>query len=233
VGGFRRVLGGVAVVAAAGLAVAGCAPVKMGAAAIVGSNSVSIAQLDTEAGMLAAGAKQYPTLVNLTQQQITQETLSWLIRFQIANQVATDNGITVTTAQAQQTLNNIIKGAIAQAESSGVANASQELILVANGIPPNQALELGRYQAIEDDYLASANGGTLPASGSTALTAAENQFTHATCQAAKALSIQVNPQFGRLSYASTPYTVVTTEDTVSRPSGTRPPKPPTGLIPAC
>jgi hypothetical protein len=233
VGGFRRVLTGVAVTVAAGLAVAGCAPIKMGSAAIVGDNSVSIAQLDVEAGMLAAGAKQYPTLINLSQQQITQETLTWLIRFQIADQVASDNGITVTTAQAQQTLNTIIKQATAQAAQSGVTNASQELILVANGIPPNLSLQLGRYQAIEQAYLAATNGGTIPAAGSSALTMAETQYTHATCQAAKSLSIQVNPQFGRLSYASAPYTVVTTADTVSRPSGTSPGGSPTGLSPAC
>jgi hypothetical protein len=229
--GFRKVLGLAAVAAAAGIAVAGCAPVKMGSAAIVGSSSVSIAQLDTEAGQLATGVKKYSKLVNLSQQQITQETLSWLIRFQIAEQVASQNGITVTAAQATSAWNQIYESAKAQAQQSGVTNVTPELILVANGIPPNKEQELGRYQAIEDAYLTSANGGTLPASGSSQATTAENQYSHATCQAAKSLNIRVNPQFGRLNY--TEYSVVATSNTVSLPSGTKPSASPSGLSPSC
>jgi hypothetical protein len=224
-------MGLVAVTAAAGLAVAGCAPVKMGAAAIVGDNSVSIAHLDTEAGLLAAGAKKYPTLVNLSQQQVTQEALTWLIRFDIADQVASQNGITVTNAQAQQALADIYEEAAESAEQDGITNVSLELILVANGIPPNLSMQLGRYQAIEDAYLTQANGGTMPASNSSALTATEKQYTTATCQAAKSLSIQVNPQFGRLNYSQ--YSVVTTADTVSRPSGKVQNSSQSGLSPAC
>jgi hypothetical protein len=224
-------VGVAAVTVAAGLAVAGCAPVKIGAAAIVGSNSVSIAQLDTEAGQLAAGVKKYPTLVNLNQQQVTQETLSWLIRFQIADQVASDNGITVSNAQAQQALAGIYEEAAESAEQDGITNVSLELILVANGIPPNLSPQLGRYQAIENAYLTQANGGTLPTSNSSALTSAEKQYTTATCQAAKSLNIQVNPQFGRLNYNQ--YSVVTTADTVSRPSGKVQNSSQSGLSPAC
>jgi hypothetical protein len=229
--GSRRVLGLVAATVAAGLAVAGCAPLKMGAAAIVGNNTVSIAQLNNETGMLAAGAKKYPTLVKLSQQQITQETLAWLIRFKIANQVASKSGISVTTAQADQARNEIYQQAAAEAEQSGVSNVTLELIMVANGIPPNMTTELGQYQAIENAYLAAANGGTMPAASSSALTAAENQYEHATCQAAKSLNIQVNPQFGRMNY--TQYSVVDTADTVSAPSGSKPSTSTGGLSPAC
>jgi hypothetical protein len=45
-----------------------------------------------------------------------------------------------------------------------------------------------------------ANGGTLPTttSGQTAITA---KLQHAQCLAAKALAIQINPQFGQLNYS--------------------------------
>ena len=49
-----------------------------------------------------------------------------------------------------------------------------------------------------------ANGGTAPATGSAAATAAANKLNHAECQAAKALNIPVNPQFGQLDYTAVP-----------------------------
>jgi hypothetical protein len=47
-----------------------------------------------------------------------------------------------------------------------------------------------------------ANGGTLPTttSGQTAITA---KLQHAQCLAAKALAIQINPQFGQLNFFRT------------------------------
>lgn len=230
---LRKILGVSVVTVAAGLAVAGCAvpPLRMGAAAIVGNNRVSVAQLDTESGLLAAGAKKYPKLVTLSQTQITQDTLTWLIRFQIAEQLASTNHISVTSAQETAALGQIYKEAAASAEQSGVSNVTLNLILIANGIPPNMSTELGRYQAIENAYLTSVNGGTMPAASSAAATTAENKYTHATCVAAKSMNIKVNPQFGRMSY--TQYSVVATADTVSRPSGKVTKSTQSGLTPAC
>jgi hypothetical protein len=215
----------------AGLAVAGCSPVKMGAAAIVGNQRITLAALDTEAGKLATGVAKYPAVVNLSQQQITQQSLQWLIRFQINEQLAQQHGITVSTAQAQKSLNQIMAIAQQQAQQSGVTNATQELILVANGIPPDMGLELGRYQAIETQYLTQLNGGTLPSSTSPQASQLEAQWTHAQCVAAKSLNIKVNPQFGRMNYKN--FTVVPAADTVSRPSGAAQTASISGLTPAC
>jgi hypothetical protein len=228
-------LGLAAVTAAAGLAVAGCAPVKMGAAAVVGNNSVSIAQLDTYAGMLTTAQKKHPSPQgSLTQQQITQSTLAWLINFHISDQLASQNGITVSPAQESQALSQLVKGEQEEAEQEGESPSSVTLsgILVANGIAPGLQNQLGRWLAIEDAYVASADGGKAPTTqaGETAL---QDKFDHATCVAAKSLNIQVNPQFGRMSYASVPYAVVAAADTVSRPSGASPSASPSGLTPAC
>ncbi len=99
----------------------------------------------------------------------------------------------------------------------GLTNVTQNLILAASGIPPDTSDELGRYEAISDQYLMIANGGTAPAAGSAAATAAATKLNRAECQAAKALNIQVNPQFGALDF--TQYQIVDAPVTVTRAQG--------------
>jgi hypothetical protein len=214
---LRRLIKASAIVVGVGLAVAACSPVKMGAAAIVGNQRITIATLDTEVTNLSQAAAQYPTAVNLNASQRTQATLTWLIRYQITEQLARQQGITVSAAQGQQALNQAVKVAISSAAQQGLTNATQTLILAASGIPPNTSDELGRYEAISDQYLTMANGGTLPAAGSAAATAAQNKLSQAECQAAKALNIQVNPQFGALDF--TQYRIVDAPVTVTRAQG--------------
>ncbi len=217
--------------AVGGLAVAGCAPVKMGAAAIVGDQRVTIANLDTESGRLASAVKSYPGVLTLSQQQITQQTLGWLIRFQINEQFARDNGINISPGEASSALHDIYTAGQAQAAQSGINNASQKLILAAYGIPPDLGTELGRYQAIENAYLTQLNGGTMPTSNTAGVNTEVAKFQHAQCLVAKSLNIRVNPQFGRMDYSN--YAVVAAPDTVSRPSGSVQPASLTGMAPAC
>jgi hypothetical protein len=207
----------VAGVAAFCLAVAACSPVKLGAAAIVGNQRITIASLDTEVTNLSQAVAQYPTEVNLNASQRTQAALTWLIRYQITEEMGRQQGITVSTAQGQTALNQAVAAAESSAEQQGVTHATQNLILAASGIPPDTYLELGRYESISNQYLEKANGGTLPASGSAAATAAGNKLNNAECQAAKALNIQVNPQFGQLDYSQ--YQIVTAPSTVTRAQG--------------
>ena len=228
---LRRFVAAIAVTVGAGLAVAGCAPVKMGAAAIVGDQRVTIANLDTESGRLASAVKSYPGVLSLSQQQVTQQTLAWLIRFQINEQFARDNGITVSPGEASSALHDIYTSGQAQAAQSGISNASQELVLAAYGIAPDLGTELGRYQAIENAYLTQLNGGTMPTSNTAGVNAEVAKFQHAQCLVAKSLNIRVNPQFGRMDYST--YGVVTAADTVSRPSGPVQPASLTGMAPAC
>lgn len=226
---LRRVVKVSAAVLGAGLVVAGCAPIKMGAAAIVGDQRITIATLDTQATNLRQAASKYPGVVQLNQQQITQQTLTWLVRFQVNEQLANRAGITLTTAQAQQALAQIYAAAKSQAAGAGVANVSLEEVLAANGIPPDLSTEVGRYQAIYLQFLKNSNGGTLPTSSS-AQQSATTAFTRAQCQAAKSLNIQVNPQFGRMNY--TQLQVVSASSPVAR-TGSSPAGSVTGLAPAC
>ncbi len=227
---LRRLVMVAAVVLGAGLVVAGCSPVKMGSAAIVGSQRITIATLTTEVTNLSQNVKLYPGTVQLSSAQETQETLTWLVRFQINEELARQAGITITPAQAQKALAQIYAAAKANAQAQGISNVTLNLILVANGIPPNLAAEVGRYQAIDDQFILQANGGSLPTSTS-AQTATTAKLTKARCVAAKSLNIQVNPQFGQLNY--TQYLVVSAPSMVARTPGPAKATPQSGLTPAC
>jgi len=219
-----RLIKASAVVIGVGLFATGCAvtPVKMGSAAIVGNDRISLATLDTEAANLSQAAEKYPGVVTLTPTQVTQATLTWLIRYQVQEELARQAGITVSPAQAVTALNNVVKSASASAQEQGLTNVTQELILAASGVPPSTSGELGRYEAITNMYLAMAGGNT---------TAAGNKLDKAECQAAKALNIQVNPQFGQLDY--TGLQVVSAPSPVSRPAGPTASASPVATAPAC
>jgi hypothetical protein len=218
-----------AAVLGVGLLVTACSPVKMGAAAVVGSQRITMASLDTEVTNLSQAAKLYPGVVQLSAAQETQETLGWLVRFKINEELAQQAGITVSSAQAQKALAQIYASAKASAQAQGVSNVTLNLILVANGIPPDMSAELGRYQAIETQYIEQLNGGQIPTAAA-AQTATTAKLQRAQCVAAKTLQIQINPQFGQLNY--TQYQIVSVPGTVSRAEG--PAKAaPSGLTPAC
>ena len=219
-----------AAVLAAGLVVTGCSPVKMGAAAITGSERITIATLDTQVTNLSEASKHIPASFQLSAAQQTQQTLTWLIRFKVNEELARQAGITVSDAQADAALATIYAAAKANAEQQGIPNPSLDLILAFNGIPPNLAHEVGRYQAINDEFAKQVNGGQQPTS-TAAQTATSAKLTKAQCQAAKALNIQVNPQFGQLNYNQ--LSIVPAPGTVFRPGGPAKAASQAGLTPAC
>jgi hypothetical protein len=227
---LRRLIKVSAVALGAGLVVTACSPVKLGSAAIVGNERITMATLDTEVANLSRTVKLYPGTVQLSQEQQTQQTLTWLIRFEINDELARQAGITVSTAQAQKALDEIYSAAKASAQAQGISNVTLDLILVANGIPPNLADEVGRYQAIDEQFARQVNGGQEPTS-TAAQSATTAKLNKARCRAAKALKVQVNPQFGQLDYSQV--AVVAAPGTVARPAG--PAKAPSKaeLTPAC
>ncbi len=227
---LRRLVKLSAVALGAGLVVTACSPVKVGSAAIVGDERITIATLDTEVTNLSQTAKLYPATVQLTQVQLTQQTLTWLIRFKIDEELARQAGITVSTAQAQDALNAIYAQTKANAKAQGITNVPLSLFLAANGIPPNLSHEVGRYQAIDDLFGKQANGGKAPTSDS-AQSAATAKLTKARCLAAKSLDIKVNPQFGQLDYNQV--AVVPAPSPVSRPPGPAKATSQAGLSPTC
>ena len=134
---FRRLVTTSAVLVGAALVATGCSPVKVGSAAVVGNGRITIATLDTEVTNLSRTAELYPATVQLSPVQETQQTLTWLIRFDVNDELARQAGITVSTAQAQKALATIYSQAKSAAQAQGISNVTLDLILVANGIPPN------------------------------------------------------------------------------------------------
>jgi hypothetical protein len=229
---LRRLVTAAAMVSGVGLVMTGCAvtPLKMGSAAIVGSQRISVATLGSQASNLSQAASKYPGVISLSPTQETQATLTWLIRYQINDEVARQAGITVTTAQSAAALASAYQSAAATAQQQGVTNVSLGLILAGSGVPPDTAAQLGRYEAIANQYVKMANGGRAPVSSS-AQTAAEAKLSTAECQAAKALDIAVNPQYGQLDYSE--YSVVSVPNPVARAAGPTASASPVTTAPAC
>lgn len=224
----RRAAAFVVVCAGACVVLAACAPVKVGSAAVVGDQRITVSALDTQVSNLQQAAKPYGSQITLTAADMPAAVLSWLIRFQIGDQVTANEGITLTRSQVQAGIADINSQASQAASQEGLS--SPQAALLDAGISPQMLPGLGRYQAQELAFAVRANGGKLPTTTAegNAVTA---KLTKAQCNAAKSLNIQVSPQFGRLDYSQ--YTVVPTPNLLSRPAGTPSPASTTGLAPAC
>ena len=216
--------------AAVGGVIAGCAPVQMGAAAIVGNDRISTAQLDSEVSVLATAAKPYAGAIQLTAAQMPKQVLSWLIRFRVRDELATRDGLTVSPSQNQQALASIYAQASQQAAQAGVSNVSLTELAVANGLPPDLLKELGRYQAIEIAYAEAQNGGKLP-TNSASVTAITQRFSHAECLTYKSAPVHVNPQYGTMNYSQN--SVVAAPATLSRTEGAASGASASGQSPSC
>ena len=113
---LRRLVELSAVALGAGLVLTACSPVQAGSAAIVGNQRITIATLDTEVTNLSQTVKLYPATVPLSQVEQTQQTLTWLIRFQINEALAKQEGITVSAAQAEKAWDEIFNQSKANAQ---------------------------------------------------------------------------------------------------------------------
>ena len=216
--------------AAFGGLIAGCAPVQMGAAATVGSQSISSSQLNSEISNLTKAAKPYSSTVNLTASAIPKDVLGWLVRFQVREKLASSEHISVTDSQRDEALEDIYEQASQEAQQEGVSNVTLTQLAVANGLPPNLLDELGRYQAIEIVYAENHNGGKVPTTTATE-NAITKQFNTAECKVYKNAPVRVNPQYGTLDYSQ--YTVVASPDTLSAAGGAAPKTSTAGASPSC
>ena len=202
---------------AAVLALAGCGSVRLGAAAVTSTDRISSATVAAQVSNLnqAYNADKAKVQLQFPAAQKPQVVLSWLLRFKVREQMAHRYGINVTHQQVQAALDS----ATAQAKQSGVTLTD---LAVANGVPPDQIDELGRYIAIQNGVLARLDGGQLP-TDQAALATLGNQFNTSQCRAAKSLGIQVNPQFGELDYRQ--ILVVPAPDKLAATPGTPSPSP--------
>jgi hypothetical protein len=216
---------------AAALALTACGNVQLGAAAVTHTSRIPTATVSAEVSNLDAAYKADKAKVQLQfpAAQMPQQVLSWLVRFRVREQMASRNHLTITRAETQSAL----ASASAQAKQSGVTLTD---LAVANGIPPDQINELGRYVAIQNQLLDRLDGGTLP-TASAALQTLGNQFNTYQCRAAKSMGIHVNPQFGQLDYSQVsvipaPAKLAAAPHSAS-PSPSASPTPSPQLTPAC
>ena len=216
---------------AAALALSACGTVQLGAAAVTHTSRIPTATVSAEVSNLDAAYKADKAKVQLQfpAAQMPQQVLSWLVRFRVREQMAARNHLTITRAETQSAL----ASASAQAKQSGVTLTD---LAVANGIPPDQINELGRYVAIQNQLLDRLDGGTLP-TASAALQTLGNQFNTYQCRAAKSMGIHVNPQFGQLDYSQVsvipaPAKLAAAPHSAS-PSPSASPTPSPQLTPAC
>ena len=204
---------------------AACSPVQAGSAAIVGDERITVSSLDTQVSNWEAAAKPYGNSLQVTTANAPATVLSWLVRFEIMDQVAASNGISVTQAQSQAALSALS----AVATQAGASSTS--MLLIANGVPPQLYPQVGQWEAQQTAYGLKVSGGKEPTS-----TAEQDAFTAAVnkaqCTTAASLNIQISPQFGRLNYAMAEFSVVPAENTLSRPPGTPTPASTEGLTPA-
>lgn len=216
----------IAAAAAATCALSACGPVRMGAAAITGGERLTVTTLSDQVTNLENAYKAGKGTVQLQfpQSQAPQQVLSWLLRFQIRDELAARNHLVVTTGESQRALSML-------ARQTGRKGPAFVQLAVANGLAPDMLPDLGRYQAIQNEELTRLNGGTLPRTQAR-VQALSAEFGRRECVAAKSLNIQINPQFGQLDYGT--FTVIPansplSEPTLPAPSPTAKPQ----LTPAC
>ena len=216
----------IAAAAAATCALSACGPVRMGAAAITGGERLTVTTLSDQVTNLenAYQAGRGTVQLQFPQSQAPQQVLSWLLRFQIRDELAARNHLVVTTGESQRALSML-------ARQTGRKGPAFVQLAVANGLAPDMLPDLGRYQAIQNEELTRLNGGTLPRTQSR-VQALSAEFSRRECVAAKSLNIQINPQFGQLDYGT--FTVIPansplSEPTLPAPSPTAKPQ----LTPAC
>jgi hypothetical protein len=169
-------------------------PVKMGAAATVGSKRISDATLDSAVtGWKAAIQKDPLNLQNVhltDQSSIPRSVLTWLITFKVGDEVAKENGLSVTPGQL-----DLYRIAV-DSSSSQQGQPPLSVQALENGIPPAYVDELVRFLYIHKTLIGAA------APGGQDTQAAEASFSQAMTKAAKKLNVQVSPRYGAFDYQS-------------------------------
>lgn len=209
------------------MALAACGTVQMGAAAIVGGQRITTAALASQVSDLSNYYDAHKSSVQLAfpASQLPQQVLAWLIRFQVRDQLARREGITVSQGEIQRAINTLT----AEERQSG-NTASLTDIGAANGLPPDLVNPgLGRYEAIEAALVARLGG--AGATSAAAQAKLSDEFSRAQCRAAKSLHIKVSPQFGALDYSQ--FTIVPAPDTLSAPEGGASSSAPAHSTPPC
>jgi hypothetical protein len=198
-----------AAVAVAGLAVAACGTVQMGAAAITGNSRISTGSLTAEVANLNT-AYQADKAKGIKPQravgQEAQQVLTWLILFRVYDKLAAQHHIFVTPAQAQRQLASLTNEAAADKVTL------TEYVSAGGALPPDLLPQLGQYFAILSELEGRLDGGKVPTT-TAGQAKIQSELGRAQCLASKDLGVTVNPQFGVWDYKT--YSVVLAPSTLA------------------
>jgi hypothetical protein len=187
-----------AVAAAVGMVALGaCSPVKVGSAAIVGDQRITVANLDSAVSGWTSAYRSDPVVstvlppssINQVTSSVPRTVLNQLVSFQVADEAAREHGINPT------------KGALDRFTPQIQANLSQESLTMAdlpviNLVPPNETPALIRY-IYETTALVE-----LLAPNATSQEEAQIALAAALGQAAHHLKVSVSPQYGSYDFGT-------------------------------
>lgn len=213
----------------AGVMLSACAPVQMGAAAIVGNQRISQSTLSAKVDGLQSALAQYPAQeVQMTPSRAPKAVLGLLIQFRIWDRVAKDAGISVTPAQvtkgvqaaegqfeqqAAQQLQQMQQqgGSVSRAELQQLAH----IMALNYGVSPQLMNDYGRTAAQQIAVETKLNGGK-PVTSQAEYNRVVPKLTAAINTAVKELNIKVNPQYGKLDPSQG--TIADSPDVLSKPA---------------
>lgn len=218
-GKWTRMVTCAAAACAALLPIAGCGsgPVQMGAAATVGNQRITTSLLSDDVAGLNKAYEANPAVASQLQYkpaQMPQLVLTWLVRFQILDDVAHRKGVQVSPGDSQRGL--AAAGQIFQ-QQTGQSISSNELAL-ANAVPPGLLSQFGRFEAILSKLTVMYTGGKQPSSqqDQQAESNLVNQrLTADIGSSTKSLNVKINPRFGQLNTSQ--LTVGPASSKLSRP----------------
>lgn len=185
------------VVAVGAVALSACTPAKVGSAAIVGSQRITMGGLDADvSGWTTAYRSDSivrsalpPAAINQVTASVPRTVLNQLVNFQVADEAAREHGIVPT------------QGALDRFEPRIQQNLGQEGLTMAdlpviNLVPPSQTPALVRY-IYETTALVQ-----LLAPNATSQQEEEAALAGALGQAARRLKVTVSPQYGQYDYTT-------------------------------
>ena len=184
-------------VAAAAVRLSACGPVRMGAAASWADERITSATLTAEVSNLnrrLPGRRGARSQLQFPQSQTPQEVLSWLVRFQVRDELAMRYGITVTPGESQRALGQRSRRRPGRAERT-----LRPSLAVANGLPPNHAAGAGPVRGHPDRGQPA--GRRHAAHVADAALQALGRSSTSRVPGGQEPGIKVNPQFGRLDYS--------------------------------
>jgi hypothetical protein len=160
-------------------------PDRTGAAAVVGDQRITVAELQARVNQVRAAQARSPQSAQLiaSSGNLSSQTLSMLVQNTVIERAAADAGVTVTDGDAQQ------DHAAALQQFGGSEEALDATLLQQYSVAPSQADEFFRTNALVGKLITSL--GFQPGSDG-----GQTAAVQALSKAADRLGVKINPRYG-------------------------------------